>query len=428
MNNRILLNIILILLLISNYFIALAQVTMRVGVPHLLISASPESNGQGCTSVSRITDDPFAINSNPAHLGISSFKTGGIIGFYPSTSKAPLGSGFDDFTYNSYVLTGGINLEDYVGMPISIGFAYTRVYLDLGTFVRMGDIDPTPLGTFQAEEHSDAFSFGIGLDINLKLAAGVTFRRTVSNFSPFGSAREYWVGIASIWSGDIGILIYAPIVDIVNIEYELIPKTVPIIDISFGTAYNNIGRKLTYIDEAQSDPLPRSLSMGITLEFGIKLNKTGHKLATLSWSRESDDLLVGWNQQGSLYYQDIFGDVNFFKNIIGGTRTTRTENGASVAATNLLQGWQLGFGEFFYYRRGSFEGIDNSAFSTSGFGFRLSGIFKIIQDISDEEIYTVSFLLDHFDFRYDESNYDLVKSAYVMPFTKFSSFNFIIKF
>jgi hypothetical protein len=42
-----------------------------ITVPFLGVSTSPEANGQGSTSISRITDDDnYSIIANPAHLGL----------------------------------------------------------------------------------------------------------------------------------------------------------------------------------------------------------------------------------------------------------------------------------------------------------------------------------------------------------------------
>ena len=72
---------ILVVLFPVNFNPLYAQV--HTAVPFLLINSSPEASGQGGASISRITDDPYAINFNPAHLGFSSIQTNTMISFYP---------------------------------------------------------------------------------------------------------------------------------------------------------------------------------------------------------------------------------------------------------------------------------------------------------------------------------------------------------
>jgi hypothetical protein len=151
-------------------------------VPFLLISSSPEANGQGTTSVSRQTDDPFVVNYNPAHLG--GIQNNFSFSFYPTKTNWLPGLGLNDITYNSFVFSGGTNLEEYLSIPLSMGVAYSRVDLNLGTFNTTGpQIDRIPNG----EEHNNAFSLGVGLDIGVKLAIGITFRRIEYNFADAGA-------------------------------------------------------------------------------------------------------------------------------------------------------------------------------------------------------------------------------------------------
>jgi hypothetical protein len=398
---------------------------VTTAVPFLLISSSPEANGQGCTSVSRISDDPYAINYNPAHLGFSSAQTNVMFSFYPTKTDWLPGLGIKDLTYNSLALSGGINLEKYVSVPLSIGVAYSRVDLNLGTFNRISPISPNIAGTFTGKEHSDAFSIGVGVDIGIKLAMGLTFRNIESNFSDPGS--EQGSSNASAWSHDYGLLINIPIADLACNKSEILSGVAPIFDLSFGSALTNVGEKMFYIDKAQADPLPRNISIGTAFEIGFKLTRIDNKLLTFTWSRQSDNLLVGRDATGHSDYLGGFGDLNFIKNIVGGKRTTRTVNGVSFATTDLSQGWQIGIAEMIYIRRGSFVGTGNRSFTTEGLGLRASGILKLLKGLEVDDSNVVSFIADHFDIRYDQSEYSATEIDNPLDNTKFSSVSVVVK-
>lgn len=396
---------------------ALAQISVvTTGVPFLLISPSPEANGQGCNSVSRITDDPFAINFNPAHLGLSSFQNYIMISFYPTKTNWLPGFGFDDLTFNTTVLSCGFNLEKYTDLPLSIGVAYSKIYLDYGTFT-LTLYNPTRFGTYHPEEHNDALSLGIGINLIAKIALGVTFRNIESNLAPFGIGQEGGRAHASGQTQDYGILVCLPLKEIFTKEWELAPGISPIFDLSFGSALTNVSeKKMVYIDKAQADPFPRNISLGTAIDIGLNFTRTNHKLLSFTWSRQADNLLVGRNGSTS-YYRGGFGDLDFMKNIIQGKRTETID---------LSQGTQLGIAEIVFIRWGSFVGTGNLSFTTKGNGLRASGFFKLLRGLGVVESTLLSFLIDHFDLRYDQSEYHTTEIGHPLDNTKFSSVSIVL--
>jgi hypothetical protein len=392
------------------------QSAIATAVPFLLINPSPDANGQGCTSISRISDDPYAINLNPAHLGFSSIQTNTMFSFYPNKTLWLPGLGLDDLTFNAFVISGGINLDKYTSWSVSIGIAYSRVDLNLGTFYRTF-AGPDIVGTFTGEEHHDALSIGFGFDLGVRLAIGITFRRIESNLGDFGAGQERGTGNSSAWSRDYGLLINVPLVDLVAKNSELIPGITPIFDLSLGTALTNTGDKMIYIDRAQTDPLPKTISLGTSLEFGLRYARTNQKLLSFTWSRQSDNLLVGRDNQ-NYFYRGGFGDIDFFKNIVEGKRTETIE---------LSQGWQIGIGEIVFVRGGSYDGTGERFFTTEGFGLRLSGFLKLLQGLEIEKSSDLSSVADHFDLRYDQSEYHTSEWNHPLDTTRFSSLTITIK-
>jgi hypothetical protein len=396
----------------------IAQNVVTTAVPFLLINQSPEANGQGCTSVSRPTVDPFAINFNPAHLGYSSTQTNVIFSFFPTKTDWLPGLGLNDLTFDAQVISGGINLEEYTSLPLSLGIAYSRVNLNYGTFNRTSSSGPDIIGTFNAEEHNDAFSVGLGLDIGVRFAMGITFRNINSHLAAPGQGEEQGNGSASGWTHDYGLLVNIPIVDLVAKNSELMLGIAPVCNLSFGTALTNVGDKLIYIDAAQADPFPRNISLGTSLEFGFQYARTNHTLLSFTWSRQSDNLLVGKDSLRS-FYRGGYGDIDFFKNIVQGKRSETIE---------LSQGWQIGIAEIIYIRGGSFVGTGNRSYSTAGLGFQISGFFKLLKDLEVLESSEVIFITEHFDIRYDQSQYNTTEIGHPLDNTNFSSLILIIKF
>jgi hypothetical protein len=390
---------------------------ISTAVPFLLISPSPEANGQGCSSISRITDDPYAINTNPAHLGLSGFQNNVMLSFYPTKTLWLSGLEIGDITYNSWVLSGGLNLQDYLNLPISVGAAFSRVYLDYGTFTYTRE-DATPIGTFNAEEHNDAISIGVGLDYGVRVAMGITFRNTESMLYAGSNLGEQGSGRASAWTHDLGLLVDIPVVQLIAKESELMSGITPVLNVSFGTALTNVGEKMVYIDEAHAEPFPRTVSVGTTVEIGCNYRKTNHKLFSFTYSREASNLLVGRTQNGTSYYRDLFGDIDFFNNIVQGNRT---------ATIDLAQGWQAGLAEFIFVRGGWFDGTGERSLTTSGFGFRIAGFFKLLKTFGLPQDETMSYIADHFDLRYNQSTYHSSQRYSPLDETEFSSLTIVVK-
>jgi hypothetical protein len=414
-NTRALLFLVLISIFFSNSVFSQEEV-VTTSVPFLLINPSADANGQGNASISRIADDPFAIILNPAQLGFSDKRINAVFAFYPTKTQWLPGFGLDDLTLNSRVVSAGINLERLIAIPLSIGLAQSRVDFNLGTLIRTGANMDT-LGFYNPYEYAEANSIGVGVDLGIRFAFGITVRKIVSYLVPPGAADGAEAISAKAWSYDYGLLLQLPLSEFIKKAPEAVPGVTPIFDISIGTVLSNVGGKITYIDPSQGDPLPRSISLGTTLDFGLVSSHIGLKFFALSWSRQSDNLLVGRDSLSS-YYRGGFGDIDFTQNIIMGKRTTRTD---------LSQGWELGMAETAFARGGSFKGTGSRFYTTAGFGLRTTGLFKILKEKLREN--TVwSFIVSHFDFRYDHSELETSGLDSPLANTKFSSIALKVSF
>jgi hypothetical protein len=95
---------------------------------------------------------------------------------------------------------------------------------------------------------------------------------------------------------------------------------------------------------------------------------------------------------------------------------------------DLSQGWQIGIAEIVFIRGGSFVGTGNRSFTTEGFGLRASGLLKLMQRLVVEESNVLSFVSQHFDIRYDQSEYKTTERDHPLDNTEFSSLRFVVKF
>lgn len=100
-------------------------------VPFLLIQTNAESNGMGYSSVARITGEPLAFTTNPAHLGMQSFNEHISIA-HNYSDWLPI---FKlDLWLKTIAVTGGFNLKrlnpDFPS--INVGVGYSHLFFNMG--------------------------------------------------------------------------------------------------------------------------------------------------------------------------------------------------------------------------------------------------------------------------------------------------------
>lgn len=122
-------------------------------------------------------------------------------------------------------------------------FGLNFIYLNYGE-VEFIDENNNSLGTFFPYEMAVTTSFGTSLTNKLKV--GINGKFIHSRLSDVGVGKEKGSGITSTFAVDLGLL------------YKITDR------VQFGTAISNLGPNISYIDQAQSDPLPRNLAIGIS--------------------------------------------------------------------------------------------------------------------------------------------------------------------
>lgn len=276
MTKKIILITFAIVLSISS--IALTQITTSA-VPFLLIAPDSRASGMGETGVA-IADNVWAVYWNPAGLA---FQQGSELGL-THTNWLP-GLGLSDLWIAHVAYKQPVEeLDGIVSGQLT--------YLNEGEFVHT-EMDPTPLGTFNAYEL--ALSVGYSTKISQTLGIGINARLIHSYLAPFGTAKEKGRGVATGFSFDVGIL-YRPDVFIIPFTHLDLGNS-----LSLGATITNIGPKLTYIDKDQADPLPMYLRLG----FAYKLLQS--EFNNMTFTTEVSRLLVSrYGETSDEFYKAFF--------------------------------------------------------------------------------------------------------------------------
>ncbi len=393
----------------------------ETAVQFLLNAVSPETNGMGGISSALASVHPMAPAGNPAQLGL--FSAGNFVGAGVYTQKTnPFPShGLADISFSTLAFNAGIGLQDHIGLPISVGIGYSRLYLDLGEFIITSSAGPQELGRFRAYESSDNISVGLGFDSWVKLGIGTNIKFINSHLSPIGTEAGTTEGSGSVTAYDLGLLLRVPAVDIASkagVSLSIPSAHVePLLDLTLGFVTSNIGDRIAYVDPGQADPLPRQASLAAGLEAGIvsTLVPNGWKLVSAALLREANDLLVERHADGTWEYLSGVGDISFIDNVLlGKGQSTITQR----------KGWQIDLVESFSLRGGSVR-EPYTGYTTSGFGIRLGGILKALLAFGAEDSSSwISFLRENVDLRYDHSKYE--NSSWREPIS-YSSLTLILK-
>ncbi len=405
----------------------------ETGVPFLLIEPSPEANGRGNTGTAVISNNPIATLSNAGQLGIfslSNYFAGSL--YTPKTQWLP-SFGLSDLTYSVWAANAGYNLRDALGLPFDagIGIGYSRIDLNLGTFIRTNE-NGQEIGAFDAYEKSEQFSMGFGADYFLRIGVGLNFKNIRSKLSPFSASELLGSGDAKATAIDFGLMVQAPIVDILKRagteSLDIYPGIEPLFNITFGYARGNMSDQVINYgaDPRFADPLPRNAAIGFSVDFGFvaNLNAQSWKIITFTVAREAQDVLVRRHPYGTFSYQSGLGDISFFKHVVRG-ELSKTDR------ASLHEGWELNLCEFVCIRGGSFAqspDFGNRNYTTQGLGIRLGGIFKAIGVTAPEAAADDMFLFitKHVDISFDHAEYK-TSNGHPLSGTKFSSISVMIR-
>lgn len=273
---------IIMLIMLTTTFSNITLAQGEAAVPFLLLAPDSRAGGIG-ESGTGLADNSAAIFWNPAGIA---FQSGTEISITHSNwlPQFKLDLFYDYLTFRQYI-------EDIDG---SITASIT--YMNFGEFVRTGETDPTPLGTFRSFDA--ALTLGYATKVSQDWGLGFNFRLIHSRLSNVSVGQEKGKGVATSVSFDIGGMwrpktLYIPFTDI-DIGNQL----------SIGMNLSNLGPKIYYIDKAQADPIPTNFRLGFAYRiFSDEFNSLTYTLdfSKLLVSRDSasskefyEALLTAW--------------------------------------------------------------------------------------------------------------------------------------
>ncbi len=257
-------------------------------VPFLLIAPDARAGGMGEVGTA-IADDINAVFWNPAGLGFQTNTRQIALSFSKWLPQFNADLFYSYGTYGQYVeaLDGTI--------------AGTFIFMNLGEFTRTAE-DGTELGKFRSNEFSVGVSYGtlIGQDVT----AGVQIKYIQSNLAPAGGQQaSAGTGISAAF--DLGFLWKPTKLSLLGANLDNV--------LSLGVNLQNVGPKMTYLNE--SDPLPTSLRMGI----GFKLVED-----------EFNDLLISADFSKLLVRRDSLGSDAIPKSFISAWGVGGIETGIGM--------------------------------------------------------------------------------------------------
>lgn len=386
------------ILFLLNLFSITSFAQGEAAVPFLMLNPSPSQSAMGATGTALPTEDPFGFLWNPAQLGYTSQTNNLSFIFYPSKLEwIPIWNA--DLELSSIALNAGYNFKDLIGVPLSFGFGYSNVKFDYGTFIITDPGGPDPIGTFEPEDSYNAYSFGLGVDYLVQLSIGYTIKDVNSFLADFSPSPDSGEVRAETTVNDFGILLNIPVLKLIDdkmqvqVDENLFAK--PTFNFSLGYSKSNIGDSISYIDPAQSDPLPRveRIGYGIATGFNLVTEDFSINAFNLSFTVEAEDILVSRSSTNQTHweYQD---DLDFWKNIV------QIEGDGKIVSRT---GTKLEFAETFTYNFGHFSGKGYGQRKTNGYEVRFKGFLKVAALWAKHPV--TDFLRDHFDIRYYNTNY-----------------------
>lgn len=250
------------LLMVGVLFIGVPQKVLAQGeaaVPFLLLAPDSRAGGIG-ESGTGLADNSAAIFWNPAGIA---FLTGTEISITHSNwlPQFNLDLFYDYLTFRTYIAELGGSITGSV------------TYMNFGEFVKTGEVDPTPLGTFRSFDA--ALTAGYATKLGTDWGIGLNFRLIHSRLSDESVGEEEGSGVATSVSFDLATMWRPSNLNIFGLDLSN--------KFSIGVNLSNLGPKIYYIDKAQSDPIPTNFRLGFA--FHLISDEFNSLIYTLDFSK-----------------------------------------------------------------------------------------------------------------------------------------------
>ncbi|MBA4407564.1 hypothetical protein C0389_09840 [bacterium] len=236
----------------------------EAAVPFLLLAPDSRAGGIG-ESGSGLADNSAAIFWNPAGIA---FLTGSEFSFTHSNwlPQFNLDLFYDYATYYQYV------------PDLSGSLTASITFMNFGEFVRTSENSPDPIGTFRSFDA--ALTLGYATKLSNDWGLGFNFRLIHSRLSDAGAGQEKGEGVSTTVSFDVATM-WRP-------EHLEIPFLGDVgNNFSLGFNLSNLGPKIYYMQQAQADPIPTSLRVGLAARiFQDEYN-------SLTYTLDFNKLLIG---------------------------------------------------------------------------------------------------------------------------------------
>jgi hypothetical protein len=206
-----------------------AQVSIG-GAQSLYIQPGARPAGMG-DCFAAVAEDASAVSWNPAGLAFIGAE------FNVTLMHTQLVPDWDDVYYEYAAYAQRIEGLGTVGASL--------VYLTYGEQIATDPDSPDPIGTFSSYEVIPSVAYGTLLTDNLAL--GLNLKFVYVNLAPAQYTQDQQKGAGTTFAADIGAL------------YRLWDGR-----LRLGGAIQHVGPRIAYIDEEQSDPLPRNLKLGVS--------------------------------------------------------------------------------------------------------------------------------------------------------------------
>lgn len=357
------------------------------GAIFLLIPPSPTMNGLGGIGVSLPSDDPYSGYFNPAN-GLSNFK--GISSSHSKMGTPWLQSLAHDLYLEYEVWNLGLIPKHY---PVKFVLSSHKTFLDLGEQNRVDEYGNI-IETIHTHMKADALTLGIGYKgqinkIPFDFSFGYTRKTAIQNLG---------IGKSSDDLNDYGLLLSLPF----SIKHTTIRKLKPTDDTfdfyikpSFGYSVSNIGKDIAF--SYSSDPTPKYLRIGVSTTTVLSYKSKWNLLEWKGGRSASDELIEPrYNSDDPIKYQSGLGDVDFFKNVL------KSETDSLLT---IHRGAEWTILDICTFRKGRKIDITGRIdLQTSGYGYRLAGVFKILHFLLDDPIFET--IPEFIDVQYNYSKWE----------------------
>lgn len=364
---------------ISLLFVCAVLMSSRVfavseaAILSLLLSPSPQANAMGESYGLLWADDPMSSFFNPAALGLQAQKY--FVGYAAYPEKVYwLPYLWADLWYDNKVVNVGLNLHSLTRLPLSIGVGHYNSYFHLGEQVYT-DETGAYIGSGISYERHNSTSFSAALDYFVLASFGYSIKSIDAAPGQLYHANSSEIMRAQPNAHDWGFIVKAPIFDILKRVHKpiifdacLSPYFTP----GFHYSKRNIGDKVFFIDEAQADPLPRQVYIGVNVSMGLSYHQAGSPIDIIhfGWAREMDDLLVERNVDGTWTYVSGLHDIKFWDDLIFGRKSDKATK---------HEGYQIGLAGIGFFRRGRCQDIEGMVFFKSrGYGLNFTQPLRIL--------------------------------------------------